>query len=173
MTVVALQLVNEGVDVLIVLLFFDLLLRDGSGRRGVLLLLVEPSAFYVGRQRRGAGGRVFRHCCGGLQMSSARAGDPNGNQRRLSGHTTDERVLTLATNLDLAFVCRESESGRGKIGLGERAGEVFEGFPAWGPGLRCTWSATFPAPVTDGPVATHRKSDFTDRSGSRGPCTLT
>jgi hypothetical protein len=56
--IVALEVVDEGVNVLILLLLLlDALLR----RHGVGLLLVELSALNVGRQRRSASSRVFGH----------------------------------------------------------------------------------------------------------------
>lgn len=58
MTVVALQVLDEGVHVLILLLILNRPLGSGDM---MSLLLVKPSALNVGRQRGGADGRVFGH----------------------------------------------------------------------------------------------------------------
>lgn len=61
--IVALEIIDQGVDVLILLL----VLHDGAlGSRDVVgLLLVKLPALNVRRQRRSAGGRVFGHWRGG------------------------------------------------------------------------------------------------------------
>jgi hypothetical protein len=66
-TIVALEVVNESINVLVLLLFLKGRLSGRGGRDVVSGLLVKLSALNVGRQRGRAGGRVFGHwrgCCG-------------------------------------------------------------------------------------------------------------
>jgi hypothetical protein len=65
--IVALEVVNESINVLVLLLFLESRLSGRSGRDVVGGLLVKLSALNVGRQRGRAGSRVFGHwrgCCG-------------------------------------------------------------------------------------------------------------
>jgi hypothetical protein len=63
--IVALEIINESINVLVLLLLFER--RLSSGDVVVGCLLVKLSALNVGRQRGCAGSRVFGHwrgCCG-------------------------------------------------------------------------------------------------------------
>jgi hypothetical protein len=60
--IVTLEVVDEGVNVLILLLLLGHLLLDGHR---VGLLLIKLSALNVGRQRGSASSRVFGHWRGG------------------------------------------------------------------------------------------------------------
>lgn len=71
MAIVGLQVLDEGVHVLILLLVLDLLLL---GRDILRLLLIKLSALNVGRQRRSAGGRVLGHWRGLLRQIKLCAG---------------------------------------------------------------------------------------------------
>lgn len=70
MTIVGLQVLDEGVHVLILFLVLDILL----GRNILRRLLIELSALNVGRQRRSAGGRVLGHWRGLLRQIKLCAG---------------------------------------------------------------------------------------------------